>query len=76
MQYVLAALMAFAGSAVLSKGIAIPPGGTPGPGLLSQVVAALLALTGAILLVLAAAELIHGRGPRGGSHDPAKQRPG
>ena len=64
MPYVLAALMAFAGGAVLLKGIAVPAGGAAGPGLLSDVVAALLVLTGAILLALAAAKLIHARESR------------
>ncbi len=66
-QYALAASIAFAGSAVLLKvGTAIPrgaSGGTPGPGLLSYVVAALLILTGALLVVLAATELLHARSP-------------
>jgi hypothetical protein len=78
-QCVLAALIAFAGSAVLLKGIAIPlwaPGGTPEPGLLSRAIAALLILTGAILVVMAATELAHTRGSPGGSSDPAKQRRG
>jgi drug/metabolite transporter (DMT)-like permease len=72
-QYVVAALIAFAGSAVLLKGIAIPLG-TPGPGPLSYVVAALLILTGALLVVMAATELVHPRGPFDGSADAVKQR--
>lgn len=60
-QYVLAALLAFVGSgALLKAGGAMPwaaPGGAPGPGLLSSVVAALLAITGGLLLALAGAEL-------------------
>ncbi len=67
LQYVLAASIAFGGSAVLLKvGTAIPlgaPGSPPGPGLLSYVVAALLILTGALLVVLAATELFHARSP-------------
>lgn len=66
-QYLLAASIAFAGSAVLLKaGTAIPmgaPGGGPGPGVLSYVVAALLILTGALLAVMAATELFHARSP-------------
>jgi hypothetical protein len=66
-QYALAGSIAFAGSAVLLKvGTAIPrgaPGGTPGPALLSYVVAALLILTGALLVVMAATELLRVRSP-------------
>ncbi len=76
-QYVLGALIAFAGSAVLLKGIALPlgaRGGMPEPRLLSYVVAVLLILTGTILVVLAAMELVRARGSLDGSPGPAKQR--
>jgi hypothetical protein len=76
-QYTLAALTAFAGGAVLLKGTGIAlraPGGTAGAGLLSYVVAALLALTGAILVAMAAAELVGARRPLDGWRDPARQR--
>lgn len=67
-QYALAGSIAFAGSAMLLKvGSAVPrgaPGGMPGPGLLSYVIAALLILTGALLLVMAATELFRARSPR------------
>jgi hypothetical protein len=78
-QYTLAALIAFAGGAVLLKGTAIAlgaPGGTVGAGLLSYVVAALLALTGAVLIAMAAAELVHAHRPLDGSRDPARHRGG
>jgi hypothetical protein len=78
-QYTLGALMALAGGAVLLKGIAIPlgsPEGTAGPGMLSYVVAALLALSGAVLIVMAVAELVRARRAQDGSHDAARQRSG
>jgi hypothetical protein len=78
-QYTLGALIAFAGGAVLLKGTAIPlgsPEGTARPGMLSYVVAALLALTGAVLIVMAVAELVRARRAHDGSHDAAKQRGG
>ena len=59
----LAALIAFAGSTVLLKLgpasplVTHPPGGAAGLGLLSYVVAALLILTGALFVFIAATEL-------------------
>lgn len=78
-QYTLAALIAFAGGAVLLKGTAIPlgsSGGTAGPGPLSWVIAALLALTGAVLIVMAVAELVHARRTLHGPRDPARHQGG
>ena len=64
-QLVVAALMAFAGSAVMLKlGTTNPlgsAGGSAALGLLSYVVAALLILTGALLVFIAATALVHAR---------------
>lgn len=63
-QYALAALIAFAGGAVLLRGTAFPLG-MPGPGLLTSVVAYLLIVTGAFLVVMAATQLVRARGSHG-----------
>jgi hypothetical protein len=64
-QLVLAALVAFAGSGALLKlgstNSLGPAGGPAALGLLSYVVAALLILTGALLIFMAATDLIHAR---------------
>lgn len=65
--YALAASIAFVGGAVLLKGTVIPPGSpgeTAGPGLLSYVMAALLILTGMVLVSLAVTTRFHSRAAR------------
>lgn len=71
LQYAMAALITFTGSAVLLKGTAFPLG-TPGPRLLILCVAYLMMLTGAFLVFLAGTVLIQARGPFHGPRDRTK----
>jgi hypothetical protein len=73
-QYMLAALVAFAGSfALLTVGKAFSGGAPPGTGLLTYAVASLLILTGAVMFVMATAELVHARGSLDGSTKPRQR---
>lgn len=78
-QYTLAASIAFMGGAVMLKGTAFAPGspgGAAGPGLLSYAVAALLVLVGAVLIVMALAELVQARRRLDGTREHARHQGG